>query len=262
MLRFLILALALTAGGGAAWMAYMETSRGPEDLPQVRDAPIPEPVESHKILVASADITVGTELTRGDLEWRVWPEAGLADIYVRQEMRPDAMSDLVGRRARGRFIAGEPILEAKLIYGTSGFLASLLEPGERAVAVRITAQNTAGGFILPGDRVDVFYTREGDGDLSTRTILESVEVLAIDQMTSETDGTVDSALGSTATLRVDASQARILTSSETTGRLSLALRASEDYGVPTSVLETVTPQPRQSSIRVRRAGAEETVTLQ
>jgi hypothetical protein len=43
---------------------------------------------------------------------------------------------------------------------TAAIMAAYLEPGMRAMAIRVTVETAAGGFILPGDRVDVLLTRE------------------------------------------------------------------------------------------------------
>ena len=73
----------------------------------------------------------------------------------------------------------------------SGFLSAILPSGKRAIAVRISAQNTAGGFILPNDRVDVIQTitqqtsPEAPAESVSRTILTNVKVLAIDQTVDE-----------------------------------------------------------------------------
>ena len=78
--------------------------------------------------------------------------------YIQKQTRPDAIEQLQNSIVRSQFVAGEPIREVKLARPESGFLSAILPPGMRAIAVRISAQNTAGGFILPGDRVDVIET--------------------------------------------------------------------------------------------------------
>jgi len=117
----------------------------------------------------------------------------------------------------------------------------MLPPGKRAVAVRITAENTAGGFILPNDRVDVLHTLgsldkpEGQKDYTTRTILSNITVLAIDQTLDERNKERDekskaksAAVGKTATLELDPRQAELLIAAEAAGTLSLALRSTAD----------------------------------
>ena len=93
---------------------------------------------------------------------------------------------------------------------------------------------SAGGFILPNDRVDVIMTRRGDdndgAEFITETILENVRVLAIDQTIEEKDGEAV-VVGETATLQLNSDQAKILTvAQQMADRLALALRSLEDSG--------------------------------
>ncbi len=111
---------------------------------------------------------------------------------------------------RSPFVAGEPIREVKLARPGSGFLSAILPSGMRAVAVRVSASNTAGGFILPGDRVDVVADRCPAIERATRrrenvsrTILANIKVLAIDQTVGDKQGEAV-VVGKTATLELDA----------------------------------------------------------
>ncbi|MBX8828652.1 Flp pilus assembly protein CpaB, partial [Ochrobactrum sp. SFR4] len=76
------------------------------------------------------------------------------------------------------------IRKVKLIGEGEQFMSSLLPQGMRAIATNIAAESSAGGFILPGDRVDVILTRADRNAANksmpflTETILENVRVLA------------------------------------------------------------------------------------
>lgn len=266
MIRILVLLLALGSGGAAAWVAY--GTLGP-DAPQEVAAPAPEappPPPAPEILVATAEIGLGRPLTGANFAWRTWPEDAISDAHVQRSAQPDARKTLVGALARGRFAQGEPILESKLVNGDGGFLAAVLDPGERAVAVRISAESTAGGFILPGDRVDVLLTsgEANQGGVDAQVILRNVEVLAIDQTAVEADAETDAVIGKTATLRVDEAAAGRLAAAESQGRLSLALRAAADRDLVVARDEPK-PAPEKDpglTIRVRRAGQSELVRVQ
>ena len=93
-----------------------------------------------------------------------------------------AASDAVNNPAEGRgaiflgaivrqpITANEPLLAAKVVRaGASGVMAVTLDTGMRAVALPLTAENAAGGFILPGDHVDVLLTRQADSGSATVT---------------------------------------------------------------------------------------------
>src|SRR5690606_5880811 len=147
---------------------------------------------------------------------------------------------VVGAIARASLYAGEPISEAKLIQSDNGFMSAILPSGMRAVATRISADTSAGGFILPNDHVDVIMTRQIEGEqggtgYATETILNNVRVLAIDQTIEEIKGE-KVVVGQTATLELSPKQAQILSVAEQLSdhRLTLALRSIADSGPRTS----------------------------
>jgi pilus assembly protein CpaB len=113
-------------------------------------------------------------------------------------------------------------------------MAVSLEPGMRAMAVPLSAESAAGGFILPGDHVDVVQSREVEGSTGKRfvsgTVLKNVRVLAIDQTTSATNGTA--VVGATATLELSSVQAEVLTLAKVQGALTLVLRSYADSNGP------------------------------
>src|SRR5690606_23557009 len=80
----------------------------------------------------------------------------------------------------------EPVLAAKLTGpGQRATLSALLQPGMKAVTVRVNDVEGVAGFILPGDRVDVLLTRRSDKSGSTDVVLQNAPVLAIDQLADE-----------------------------------------------------------------------------
>jgi pilus assembly protein CpaB len=177
---------------------------------------------------------------------------------------------MVGAVVRSKMIAGEPIRDDKLGLSNPGLLSSMLPPGKRAVAVRVTAENTAGGFIMPTDRVDVLHTvgsldkPEGQKDYTTHTILTNITVLAIDQTLDERSPDEKTkaklaAVGKTATLELTPRQAELLTAAEAAGTLSLALRSNADNADVAPVLPTTVAQPQYQPVVIVR-GASATVT--
>jgi pilus assembly protein CpaB len=127
--------------------------------------------------------------------------------------------------------------------------------------VRVSAQNTAGGFILPNDRVDVIQTvsqqttPDTPAETVSRTILTNVKVLAIDQTVEEQDGEAV-VVGKTATLELDPAQAELITAAETSGTLSLSLRSVED----TDEVATAREERRSSTVKVIRSGRSQSVS--
>ncbi len=111
------------------------------------------------ILVATNDIMVGKKITASDLAWRKWPESLLNKGYITQNQNPDYIDSLIGGVTKIPIISGEPIVAGKIIQSQGrGVMAVLLRKGMRAVSVPITPISGAGGFILPGDFVDIILT--------------------------------------------------------------------------------------------------------
>jgi pilus assembly protein CpaB len=231
--RVVVLGIALVAGVAAALIA-MNLSR-PAPVREASKTPV-QTIPTIGVLVAKSNIGIGTKIDTGMLDWRPWPANGLSATYITDKDHPNATTELAGTIAKGSFIEGEPITEAKLVHTDSGYMSAILPSGKVAVATAINADTGAGGFILPNDRVDVIMTRSissdangGGGDrYDTETILNNVRVLAIDQQIEEKNGE-KVVVGQTATLELTPEQAQILTvARQVSARLALALRSLAD----------------------------------
>jgi pilus assembly protein CpaB len=222
LLRVVLLIGALGAGGVAAWLVV---AARPEPVTKVVEAP----PATQDVLVAAGDLLPAQTLTKESLRWQPWPQSALNPIYLTRSSRPDAIDFLAGAIIRNRLAAGAPIREEDLTPRHAGYLATVLPAGKRAMAVRISAESTAGGFILPNDRVDVLHS-DGKSPVS-HTILSNVRVLAIDQVVddaSKNDTSKANVIGKTATLELDPTQAELLTAAQAAGTLSLSLRSAAD----------------------------------
>jgi pilus assembly protein CpaB len=134
----------------------------------------------------------------------------------------------LGAVVRQPIAAGEPIVSRKIVRaGESGYLAVVLAPGKRAMSVPVTVDSAAGGFILPGDRVDVLLSRKLETGFESRTVLRNMKVLAIDQ-TTQPEKDAAAVIGATATLEVSGDEAETLAVSKQAGSLSLTLRSYAD----------------------------------
>ena len=257
--RVLVLVIALVAGGIAAYLAL---NLGPGNAPAPTVVELAPQIQSQDVLVAAADILQGGKLTAENVRWQRWPDDAMNGNYIQKQTRPDAIEQLQNSVVRNQFVAGEPIREAKLARPESGFLSAILPSGMRAIAVRISAQNTAGGFILPGDRVDVVQTvaQQSNPDMPaenvSRTILTNVKVMAIDQTVGEEEGEAN-VVGKTATLELLPSQVELITAAEASGTLSLSLRSIADTD------EVMSSQEKQSgTVRIFRGGRSQVLTTQ
>lgn len=264
--RIAVLILAVLAAAAAAWLA---SSFVGTDVQQVQ-APEPQ-IVTDEVLVAARDLQVGAKVTPGDMRWQTWPTEALASGYVVKDQTPDAMTGMQGALVRSAMMQGEPITGNKVIDSTSaGFMAARLGKGMRAVSVSISPETGAGGFILPGDRVDVIVTHESRNDTGrdavvvSDTVLANVRVLAIDQAFGEAnDDTGEKiAVGKTATLELTPKQAETLARSQAMGDLWLSLRSLADTAtggpVDTGVLGTNrnTQARRGSAVTVVRYGVQ------
>jgi pilus assembly protein CpaB len=232
--RLVVLGVAVAAGGIAAYLAA--SNKAPPPPPPA--APAPPPLATVDVLVAKTDLERGQVIENKDVGWQTWPADAANSNFIKKSDRPDAVNDMVGSIVRVAMISGDPIREPYVVKAKgSGFMAAVLPKGMRAVAVDISPDLDAGGFILPDDRVDVMLTRRdktaekatGVEKFVTDTILRDVRVLAVDQTIDEKAGTKN-VMGKTATLELTESQAETLALAHQLGTISLTLRSLLDSG--------------------------------
>ena len=181
-----------------------------------------------RIVVASQALAFGTPLSSQNVRLVNWPANSMPEgAFTSLE---EATQSRVSLRP---IVAGEPVLASK-VSGANGraTLSANLPVGQLAFAVPINDITSAGGFIRPGDVVDVLVTRRIPGDGSSETdkmtdvVLESIPVLGIDQVSDENK--TDPAIGKSATLQVDTFGAQKLALAQQLGVLTLALRNVAD----------------------------------
>lgn len=179
-----------------------------------------------------------------------------------------AKASYIGAVVREPILAGEPIVARKIVRaGDSGYMAAYLEPGMRAMAIRVTVETAAGGFILPGDRADVLLTREvkapggSAAKFVTATVMQNVKVLAIDQTTRAADDAL-AVVGATATLEISGPDAEVLALAKSEGDLSLVLRSYADTAGPSGRTAAATRRSEAANIvRVHRGDQTEAVVV-
>jgi pilus assembly protein CpaB len=230
--RLIVLVSALGAAGVAAMIMMRQNEPAPVVVQQAA------PSKSIEVLVASADLPIGQVLKPGDIRWQPWP-ADLAPAgALTRDSAPNAATEMAGSLVRMSFLGGEPIRREKLVRADgSGFMSAILPSGMRALAISIDTRGatSAGGFILPNDRVDVLRiyrdeeaSKAGGSDVQVaETILTNVRVLAIGQNVQERNGE-RVVTGDTATLELTPGQAERLALAQRVGQLSLVLRSLAD----------------------------------
>ncbi|MGO4438308.1 Flp pilus assembly protein CpaB [Rhizobium sp. RAF56] len=225
--RIVILTVAVAAAGLAGLLA-MRLAGARNVVPQI--AAVVEKERTVDVMVASANLPIGSRLGDQSARWMPWPEGSVVKGLITQKEHPDALKDMAGAVVRMPIFEGEPIREEKVADSNSRILSALLPSGKRAVATEISVATGAGGFILPNDRVDVIMVRKGDTQkYNTETVLSNVRVLAIDQQIEEKQDGTKSVVGTTATLELTPDQTKVLAvAQQMADRLSLALRSIAD----------------------------------
>ena len=170
--------------------------------------------------------------------------------------------------ATAEILADEVLLERRFVTpGPGSPLAAVLAPEMRAVSVRVDDVVGVGGFILPGNRVDVIAARATGERAYAETILSNVKVLAVDQQASADKSAP--VVVRAVTLEVTPDGAEELARAKQLGALQLSLRNPMDRSVHVAdsgpgaiespiVVATAAPTPaaveapRSAAPRIRR----------
>jgi pilus assembly protein CpaB len=221
---FLVLLLAVTAGGALAYGTYNYVQSA---TPQATTVAIP----TRPVVVAASDLELGAELAADDVRVIEWP-ANAAPA--------DAIGDpkeVIGRGLVMPVIQFEPILPLKLASTEAGAgLPPVIPPGLRAVSVRVDEVIGVAGYVVPGTRVDVLTTiNPGQGQASqitSKVILTDVQVLAAGTKLDNSDNRDKPMPVSVVTLLVNPDEAERLTLASSEGKIQLALRNPLDRSKP------------------------------
>jgi pilus assembly protein CpaB len=196
---------------------------------ETRQAQVAKEQKLARIVVASQDLAFGTPLSTQNLRLVNYP-ANAVPVGAFTSLEAATQN---GRVALRPIVVNEPVLASK-VSGANGraTLSANLPVGKLAYAIPVNDVSSVGGFVRPGDVVDVLLTRQipGDGasgnDKMTDVVMEAIPVLGIDQVSDE--NATKPAPGRTATLQVDTIGAQKLALASQLGTLSLALRNVAD----------------------------------
>ena len=226
-----------------------------------------KPSNTATIVVASKPLRFGNELTAGHLSEVEWPGKSLpAGAFAK-------IADVVGGAKRIALTAiepNEPVLSSKITGpGQRATLSAMLRDGLKAATIRVNDIDGVGGFVLPGDHVDIALTRQVDKtNGSTEVVLQNVRVLAIDQSADER---LDKpSVVKAVTLEVDVVGAQKLSLAASIGSLSLMLRKAgeannqytrkitlSDLGAPSTPTAAPSGPVGIATVGVRRASTRE-----
>jgi pilus assembly protein CpaB len=172
------------------------------------------------VVVAAADLAVGTKVTDHDIRILKFPQSTVPPgaYQTKEKVLNRGVILPVGR--------GEFLLPSKLAAANAGSgLPSLIPQGMRAVSVRVNDVVSVAGFVQPGSRVDVMSTGAsgGGGERQTATVLENVLVIAVGK-SLDRSSTENTQAASVITLLVSPDDAQKLALASQEGRIQLALR--------------------------------------
>lgn len=264
----LVILIGLGVAGGSVYAArdYIETQAVASAADQIATV---------AVLVASRDIPLGQPIEPHLVTTQNWPvDAVPAGVYTDTTLLL-ADSGEEPRRARRAIAQGELFTLARVSdWGEKVTIAQTLGDNARAMAISVDAQSSVGGFVTPGDFVDVVMTQGGGDGLRAVTILQNIRVLGVDQDASEESDSPS--VGRTVTVEVTPDQGQRLALAQQAGRLSLSLRdptAATDTSLeaislddllmaepPAPVVEVAAeapapePAPVRRRITIRRAG--------
>jgi pilus assembly protein CpaB len=152
-----------------------------------------------KIVVAAQDLDIGSVLNEQTLALTDWPKANAPKGAFTK------IEEVKDRVTVTRVVAGVPIVAAELAAPGSGAgLVASIEPGMRAMAIKVNEVVGVAGFVLPNTFVDIISVQ---GNVA-RTVLKRIEVLAIAQQTFVEEGKAK--VVSTVTLELSPKQVLLL----------------------------------------------------
>ncbi|HEX9368334.1 MAG TPA: Flp pilus assembly protein CpaB [Vicinamibacterales bacterium] len=228
---FAVLAIAVLAGGGLAYGTYNAINAQP-----VKSVAAP----TDPVVVAAADLSLGTELKKDDLTVVNFPKGATPEgAFATKEQ-------IIGRGLIVSTVKNEPILAGKLASKEAGSgLPPIITPGMRAVSVRVNEVIGVAGYVLPGSRVDVLATASPTSqpqDATSKVILSNVQVLTAGTRLEQDADKGKPIQVTVVTLLVYPEQSERLALASTEGKIQLALRNPLDQEAPS------TPGMRQAEL--------------
>jgi len=173
-----------------------------------------------QVVVATIEIPYGQKIEEHHVNLVTMPKAVVpGNTYSSTE-------EIVGRVANTAHLAGEILRSERFVEHLEGStLAAMISKNKRAITVRVDDVVGVGGFLLPGNRVDVLATKKSkkkSKSIITDTILKNIKVLAVDQTASTEKN--EPVIVRAVTLEMTPAQAETLVKARDEGRIQLALR--------------------------------------
>jgi pilus assembly protein CpaB len=212
--------LAIVLGIYAYKLTKEASSTAPTE-PQTIVQTVPAPDAPYKAIIAVKPVAPDLPIPKDAVS--------LKPVWVMPEGGFERIDALAGRIPTQAIDVGEPVLEKHFLIGS--VMSQKLEPGQRAVAVRISEETGVGGYPQPGDSVDVLLFLPDDKEnenSQARVLLERVKVLAMGTRVSGPEGQgKPNQSARTAVLSVPEAKALELMLGASAGEIRLSLHAAE-----------------------------------
>src|SRR3990170_3436083 len=210
---FIVLAIAILAGGGLAVGTYNFIQRQPVAAMAAPTQPV---------VVAAADLPLGSELKKDDLQVIGFPMGKVPEGTFAN------VSEVIGRGLIVPVVKNEPLLNGKLASKEAGSgLPPVIPEGMRAVSVRVNEVVGVAGYVLPGNRVDVVATAsptEARADTTSKVVLANVQVLTAGTRMEQDAEKGKPVAVTVVTLLVKPEQSERIALASNEGKIQLALR--------------------------------------
>ncbi len=180
--------------------------------------------EMDSVVVAAMDIAFSQKVRPVQLKLLQMPKGSAPSGSFR------SIEEIKEKVALQTIYAGEILLDKKVRDHLGGStLAAVIAPGKRAITVRVNDVIGVAGFLLPGNRVDVISTNRRGKKTTSRTLLQDIKVLAVDQTVSpDKDKPV---IVRAVTLELTPREGERLVRATAEGTVQLALRNPMEQGI-------------------------------
>ncbi len=273
----LVLVLGIGLAGFAVYMAqdYIAQTQAERDRLAAEQRNAPRLVD---VVVVKKALKYGERFTRADLEVIkvqdgktpkgifnavVAPQDGnkaINPVFWEGETRP--------RSTLRSYEPYEPILGAKITEpGVDAGITANLSPGMRAFTINVDVSTGVSGFLRPGDRVDIYWSGQINGQDTAKLIDEAVRLIAINQ-SADADRSEETMIARTVTIEGSPQQVAALALAQQTGRLTLSLVGTNDtqavgaleidrnslLGIEQEVAAPEAPKEKVCTIRTNKGG--------
>jgi pilus assembly protein CpaB len=193
------------------------------------------PEKGVSVVVAAIEIPFGVKIEESQVKVISWPgdSAPPKGAFTSKEQ-------VVNKVAMNKFYPDEVITEKRISeYMGGSTLSALIAKEYRAISVRVDDVVGVAGFILPGNKIDILATVKDrmTNKAATRTLLQNIKVLAVDQEASQEKE--KPAIVRAVTLELKPDQAEIMVQAMQEGTIQLTLRNPLDSVVENKAGEVV-----------------------